>query len=233
MKKLYIILIILAAIIAVILSCGIWYVNDYYHANSDVYDNLTNVKIINTSNGLLLDGPGSDTALIFYPGAKVEYTSYIPMLAELSKDGVDCYLVEMPFNIAFLGQNSADEIINCENYSHYFLAGHSLGGVVASSYVNSTNKSDGLILFAAYPTSEIQKPVLSIYGSNDKVLSMDKYDESKSLMGNLTEEVIDGGNHAQVGNYGRQAGDGESSITSQDQQSQSVNSIVEFIDQII
>lgn len=233
MKKLYIILIILAAIIAVILSCGIWYVNDYYHANSDVYDNLTNVKIINTSNGLLLDGPGSDTALIFYPGAKVEYTSYIPMLAELSKDGVDCYLVEMPFNIAFLGQNSADEIINCENYSHYFLAGHSLGGVVASSYVNSTNKSDGLILFAAYPTSEIQKPVLSIYGSNDKVLSMDKYDESKSLMGNLTEDVIDGGNHAQVGNYGRQAGDGESSITSQDQQSQSVNSIVEFIDQII
>lgn len=233
MKKLYIILILLAAIIAVILSCGIWYVNDYYHANSDVYDNLTNVKIINTSNGLLLDGPGSDTALIFYPGAKVEYTSYIPMLAELSKDGVDCYLVEMPFNIAFLGQNSADEIINCENYSHYFLAGHSLGGVVASSYVNSTNKSDGLILFAAYPTSEIQKPVLSIYGSNDKVLSMDKYDESKSLMGNLTEEVIDGGNHAQVGNYGRQAGDGESSITSQDQQSQSVNSIVEFIDQII
>lgn len=233
MKKLYIILIILAAIIAVILSCGIWYVNDYYHANSDVYDNLTNVKIINTSNGLLLDGPGSDTALIFYPGAKVEYISYIPMLAELSKDGVDCYLVEMPFNIAFLGQNSADEIINCENYSHYFLAGHSLGGVVASSYVNSTNKSDGLILFAAYPTSEIQKPVLSIYGSNDKVLSMDKYDESKSLMGNLTEEVIDGGNHAQVGNYGRQAGDGESSITSQDQQSQSVNSIVEFIDQII
>lgn len=233
MKKLYIILIILAAIIAVILSCGIWYVNDYYHANSDVYDNLTNVKIINTSNGLLLDGPGSDTALIFYPGAKVEYISYIPMLAELSKDGVDCYLVEMPFNIAFLGQNSADEIINCENYSHYFLAGHSLGGVVASSYVNSTNKSDGLILFAAYPTSEIQKPVLSIYGSNDKVLSMDKYDESKSLMGNLTEDVIDGGNHAQVGNYGRQAGDGESSITSQDQQSQSVNSIVEFIDQII
>lgn len=233
MRKRTILIITLIVVLVGILSYGIYYVNDYYHADNDIYDNLNGVTIVNTTNGLLLDGPGNDTASIFYPGAKVEYIAYLPMLSELSKRGIDAYIVEMPLNIAFLGENAADEIIDSGNYSHYFIAGHSLGGVVASSYVNSTNKTDGLILFAAYPTCEIQKPVLSIYGTNDKVLNIDKYMESKSSMSNITEIVISGGNHAQVGNYGKQAGDGQASISSKDQQSQSVNSIVEFISKIV
>jgi pimeloyl-ACP methyl ester carboxylesterase len=162
----------------------------------------------------------------------VEYTSYLPLLTGLADRGIDCYLVEMPFNLAFFGQNSADEIIDAGKYSHYFLAGHSLGGVVASSYVNSTNKSDGLILFAAYPTAKIEKPVLSIYGSEDKVLDMDAYNESKSLMANLTEFVIPGANHGQVGDYGVQAGDGVAKISSESQQNQSDERIVDFVDSL-
>lgn len=233
MKKRHIFLILISIIIIAIIAYGIYYVNDYYHADGDALSYLNNTDVIETPNGLLLDGAGNETALIFYPGAKVEYTSYLPMLSELSKKGIDCYLVEMPYNIAFLGQNAADDIINEGNYSHYFMAGHSLGGVVASSYVNSTNKTDGLILFAAYPTNEIQKPVLSIYGSNDNVFSIDSYNQAKPLMSNLTEFVIEGANHAQVGNYGNQTGDGVAKISSKEQQSQSIEKIVEFINQIV
>ena len=189
-----------------------------------------NVKVIKTSNGLLLDGPGNDTALIFYPGAKVEYTSYLPLLSEVSKKNIDCFVVEMPFNLALLNQNAADDIIGNYNYTNYYMSGHSLGGVVASQYVNSTNKTDGLILFASYPTSEIQKPVLSIYGSEDKILNIEKYNESKPLMDNLTEIVIKGGNHAQIGNYGLQDGDGIAKITPEKQQEKTVNEIIKFID---
>ena len=233
MRKRNIILIALTVIILAVLAYGYCYVSDYYHADSDVKSNLGNVNVINTTNGLLLDGPGNGTAVIFYPGAKVEYTSYMPMLAELAKRGVDSYIVEMPLNIAFLGANSADEIIEGGNYSHYFIAGHSLGGVAASSYVNDTNKTDGLILLASYPTSKIEKPVLSIYGSNDLILNMEEYDKSKPLMDNLTEVIIKGGNHAQVGNYENQTGDGIAEITPESQQSRSVNSIVEFIEKIV
>lgn len=233
MKKRDIILIVLTIIIIAVLSYGAYYVNDYYHADVNVTSYMDDVNITNTSNGMLLDGPGNDTALIFYPGAKVEYTSYIPIFYQLSKRGIDTYLVEMPFNIAFLGQNMADEIIDSGNYSHYFIAGHSLGGVVASSYVNRTNNTDGLILLAAYPTEKIEKPVLSVYASNDEIFDRVAYNQSKALMDNLTEIVIKGGNHAQFGNYHSQTGDGTPKITSQKHQAKCVDCIVEFIDKIV
>ena len=220
-------------ILLLIVGFCLFYINDYYHAEKIAIDSLNsseNVSVIKTSNGMLLDGPGNDTALIFYPGAKVEYTSYAPLFMNLSSQGIDCYLVEMPFNLAFLGQNCADEIIDDGNYSHYFLSGHSLGGVMAASYVNSTNKTDGLILFASYSTSEIEKPVLSIYGSEDKVLNMEKYNESKGFIDdNLTEFEISGANHAQYGYYGNQSGDGTANISAESQQKQCVNEIIDFI----
>lgn len=228
-RKIKIAIIIILLIFAIF---AVYYVNDYFHAEKTATDSLNasgNVSVEKSSNGLLLDGPGNDTALIFYPGAKVEYTSYVPLFRDLSSQGIDCYLVEMPFNLAILGQNSADEIIDSGNYSHYFISGHSLGGVMAASYVNSTNKTDGLILFAAYPTSEIEKPVLSLYGSEDKLLNLKEYNESKEFMDNLTEIIIKGGNHAQFGYYGNQPGDGVAKITPETQQKESVNEIIEFI----
>lgn len=224
---------VIAIVILAIVAYGIYYVNDYYNADDEaksLMNGTDNVKVIKTSNGLLLDGSGNDTAMIFYPGAKVEYTSYLPLLSEVSKRNIDCFVVEMPFNLALLNQNAADEIIDNYNYTNYYMSGHSLGGVVASQYINSTNKTDGLILFASYPTGEIQKPVLSIYGSEDKVLNIEKYNESKPLMDNLTEIVIKGGNHAQIGNYGLQNGDGTAKITPEKQQEKTVNEIIKFID---
>ena len=233
-KKIRIAIIIL---LLFIVCFAIFYINDYYHAEKIATDSLNssdNVSVVKTSNGLLLDGPGNDAALIFYPGAKVEYTAYSPLFMNLSEEGIDCYLVEMPFNLAFLGQNSADEIIDEGNYSHYFISGHSLGGAMAASYVNSTNKTDGLILFASYATSEIEKPVLSIYGSEDTVLNMEKYDESLIFIDdNLTEVEIDGANHAQFAYYGNQSGDGIAKISAQSQQEQSENAIIEFIESIV
>lgn len=227
----------IAIIIVILLVAGYaaYYFMDYYHAEKTATDYLngtSNVSVSKIDNGLFLDGPGSDDALIFYPGAKVEYTSYLPMLVDLAGQGVDCYLVEMPLNIAFLGQNSADSIMDSSNYTHYFMSGHSLGGLVASSYVNQTGKCDGLILFAAHPTKEVNKPVLSIYGSQDKVLNIKDYDGSKQLMSNLTEVVIDGANHEQFAYYGVQEGDGVASISPENQQKQSVNAILEFINSL-
>ncbi len=232
MNRKLIIALIAIVILAIFAYC-IYYVNDYYHADSSVSDYINgsdNVNVIKTDNGLLVDGPGNDTALILYPGAKVEYTSYLPLLSEIAKENIDCFVVEMPFNLAFANENAADDIINNYNYTHYYMSGHSLGGVAASSYVNHTNKTDGLVLLSSYPTEEIHKPVLSIYGSEDKVLNIEKYNESKSLMKNLTEIVIKGGNHAQIGNYGHQDGDGIAKISPEKQQEKIADAIIKFIE---
>ena len=98
----------IVVVVILILGYGIFYLTDYYHAEKTATRFLNGTEDVNvseTSNGLLLDGPGNDSALIFYPGAKVEYTSYLPMLTQLASEGVDCYLVEMPFNIAFFGSD--------------------------------------------------------------------------------------------------------------------------------
>lgn len=216
-----------------ILGYGIFYLADYNHAEktaTDMLNGTSNVSVVKTSNGLFLDGSGNDSAVIFYPGGKVEYTSYLPMLINLANRGIDCYLVEMPFNIAFFGQNRADSIMNNSSYDHYFIAGHSLGGVVASAYVNATNNTDGVILLAAYPTEKISKPVLSVYGSNDNALNKVKYEAAKPLIkGNFTEVIIKGGNHAQFAYYGNQSGDGKANITAENQQNQTVDAIINFI----
>ena len=222
-------------IIVLVIAYAAFTFLSYNHAQDTAtkYLNGTSeVSVVKIDNGLFVDGHGNDTAFIFYPGAKVEYTSYLPMLCDLASEGVDCYVVQMPFNFAIFGENEADSIINSTNYSHYILSGHSMGGYVASSYMAHSGKGDGLVLFAAYPTEKIEKPVLSIYGSDDGVLNYKTYNESKTLMDNLTEVIIDGGNHAQFEYYGNQSGDNPSKISPEKQQNQSVDEIVKFIDKL-
>lgn len=213
--------------------------NDYYHADSsaiELINNPGNVTVKNVSNGLYFDGPGNDTALIFYPGAKVEYVSYAPLLMNLSSQGVDCFLVEMPFNLAILGKDNADEIINNSsyNYSSYYLSGHSLGGSMASDYVaKHENNISGLILLASYPTDKLNNvSVLSIQGSQDKVLNLEKYNDAKKYMpANYREYVIDGGNHAQFGAYNNQNNDGIATINTEKQINITTEQILSFIEE--
>lgn len=231
MKKRYIILII---ILIIMLGFGI-YVSDYSHSDSTALSYINgseNVSVTHASNGLFIDGKGNDTALIFYPGAKVEYSAYLPLMNQIAAQGVDVYLVQMPFNLAFFGQNSADDIIKNSNYSHYIMSGHSLGGVAASGYA-SKHDVDGLVLLAAYPSEEIDKPTLSIYGSEDKVLNLKSYNDARPLIkANFTEHIINGGNHAQFGNYGLQKGDGNAGINSTLQQNETTSEIINFINKL-
>ena len=72
--------------------------------------------------------------------------------------------------------------------------------------------------------------VLSIYGCNDGILNMEKYEECKTnLPDGFSEFVIDGGCHAYFGSYGEQDGDGKATITRGEQIEITVNEIKQFI----
>ncbi len=217
----------LAVLIVLVLVCVV-YLSDYYPAAEDegVFGNV----MLTTEDGLMIfDGPGEDSALIFYPGGKVEYSAYTPLMNRLAESGIDCFLVDMPVNLAFFGVDKADEIIETNDYNKWFIGGHSLGGVAASMYA-SNHDLDGLILLASYPTEEIDEPTLSVYGSEDGVLDMEKYEDSKDLLPeDHSEVVIEGGNHAQFGDYGEQEGDGVATITADEQQDATVSAILEFV----
>ena len=219
----------LVIVIVIVLACA-WYLLDYYHATDRAEEyilNTENVTVIGIRYGLEFDGPGED-ALIFYPGGKVEYTAYAPLMRELAEEGIDCYLVKMPVNLAFFGVNRADSIMEEFPHEKWYIGGHSLGGVAASMYA-SDHDLDGLVLLASYPTKAIDEPVLEIYGTEDGVLNMSRLEEAdKYLPIDNLEIELKGGNHAQFGDYGEQDGDGKATITAEEQQRQTAEEIVNF-----
>ena len=233
----------LIAALAVLICCvgGCFlYLNDYYRASEEVneyFEKDGSVSISDIDSGLYLDGPGTENALIFYPGAKVEYTAYVPLMYELAENGVDVFIIKMPCNLALFGINKADDIMSEYSYEHVYLGGHSLGGAMAAVYAAKhadSTELDGLVLLAAYPTKSLAESdlrVLTIYGSEDQVLSMEKIEAGRSLMpANATETVIEGGNHAQFGCYGEQKGDGTATISAEEQWKQTTTAILEMIE---
>lgn len=224
---------------AAVLLCagGVWYVQDFYHSEvmiADFQEKDEGVLITEITSGLYLDGPGRDTAMIFYPGAKVEYTAYLPLFYQLAKQGVDCFLIRMPCNLAILGRNRAERVMERYDYSHWYLSGHSLGGAMAASFAaGHLEELEGLALLAAYPTKSLESQefyVLSVYGSEDQVLNSDKREAGRAYMPeHYSELCIEGGNHAGFGNYGKQDGDGLAEVSSREQQRRTAEAIEKMI----
>jgi len=72
--------------------------------------------------------------------------------------------------------------------------------------------------------------VLSVYGSEDGVLDMEKYGQYRlNLPADTVEVVIAGGCHAGVGRYGAQDGDGTPTISSDEQIARTAEEIVQMI----
>ena len=220
----------IVSVFALITFACLLYVNDYYRA-TDVaqkmmIENDANVLVTDAGGHYLLDNPDEDATkgIIFYQGAKVDEVAYAPLLVGFAERGYEVYLVKMPAKLAMFGMNAADGIIE-ENahITEWTMMGHSFGGAMAASYCAShDDQIDALVLLAAYSTEDLSDKdvrVYSFYGSEDKVLNLENYEKYYSnLPDDVIEEVIDGGNHANFGYYGEQDGDGEASITREEQQ---------------
>ena len=216
-------IVLILAIIAMVFT---GYVCDYYRTDLDAVEAFAPMNLVSAElhDGTLVFKPeNAAKGFIFYPGGKVEYTAYQPLMAACAQQGILCILVEMPFNLAVLDINAAAGIQ--EQYPEiekWYIGGHSLGGSMAAFYLaDHINDYDGLILLGSYSTanlSETDLNVLSVYGSEDRVMNRAKYEENKSnLPGDFTEIVIDGGCHSYFGMYGAQDGDGKPTIGNEQQ----------------
>ena len=224
---------------AVVLFC-VGYLNDYYKADVQAvesYEVLNEVSKEVLEDGTIVYAPEkADTGLIFYPGGKVEYTAYEPLMKALASEGIMSVLVKMPFHLAVFDVNAADGIQ--EQYpdiTKWYIGGHSLGGSMAAAYLGDhAEEYDGLILLGSYSTEDLSQTslkVLSVYGSEDKVINYENYVASKSnLPADFTEVIIEGGCHAYFGMYGAQEGDGTPSISNEEQIMQTVYAIMEFVE---
>ena len=152
----------------------------------------------------------------------MEGAAYLSLLDRLRQTGLTCILAEMPFHLAIFDVNAAEDVMaQFPDIRHWYLAGHSMGGAMASQF--ASEHPDGLILLGTYPYGDYPvEDTLTVYGSLNQSVE-DKIDYTENVV------KIEGGNHAQFGNYGPQKGDLPAAISAEEQQAQTVAAITDFI----
>ena len=219
-----------ALLLAAVILAWCLYTADYYRADAAALQAMesNDIRITRTSYGWYFDGPSETDALVFYPGGKVEETAYAPLLSRLAEDGIDVFLVKMPFHLAVFGVNTAERVMKEHSFEKWYIGGHSLGGAMAAAFAGK-HDLEGVILLAAYPTGPVEEAILLLYGSEDGVLNRERVSNAAEY-GSVEEHVLDGGNHAQFGNYGTQKGDGSPGITAEEQQDETVRLILDWME---
>ncbi|GMA07927.1 hypothetical protein GCM10025886_10780 [Tetragenococcus halophilus subsp. flandriensis] len=140
----------------------------------------------------------------------------------------------MPLNLAVFSKNTAQAIIDDHPNQSFILAGHSLGGVIASRFVAEHPKEvAGMIFLASYPDEKgslqgTDLPVLSITASKDGVLNWEQYQKGKNYLPEKTDYIeIKGGNHAVL-----EGTDSSATISKEAQQTKISIYITEWLDKL-
>lgn len=228
---------LLGVIVLAVIGGSAWYLSDSYEAMPEAYDSLYSkvegIRIEYDKQDEIVYAPqDASVGLIFYPGGKVDFEAYAPLMEAFAREGIMSVVVHMPANLAIFDMDAAEDIRDdYPQIEKWYIGGHSLGGAMAASYLEKCEERyEGILLLAAYSTvdySNSDLEVLSIYGTNDGVMNREKYEEcQKNLPQTAQEYVIQGGNHANFGYYGHQEGDEHAAISREEQ-------IVKTVEQFI
>ena len=236
-------LIVIAAVLA-LGAAAFLYIHNYYHAGDRALAVLENppegVSVTEGPGDWIVFAPADGNrkaGIIFYPGGKVQYEAYAPLMEEIAEEGMFCVLVHMPGNLAVLDKDAAEKVRNAfPQIESWYIGGHSLGGVMAADYASKHPEEwEGIFLLAAYTTQDLSQTDLKglrIFGSEDGVLNYDSLEKNEENLPqkHLRGFVIRGGNHAQFGDYGPQKGDGEATISAEEQWRITAEALLELVE---
>jgi len=218
---------ILVVILLITVAFGV-YVNMVAGGDRDAALKVWNnpaITVTSTDHSIVLEpsDAGSDstgTGLVFIPGAKVDPYAYLYKLSGVVEQlGVTVVITKPTLNLAFFDNRPlTDFTADAPDVTTWLIGGHSLGGVRACQLADDPAVS-GLVLFGSYcatDLSETDLEVTSISAENDGLSTPQKIEDAA---GNLPDDTtfveIPGANHASFGDYGRQSGDGEATMTSE------------------
>jgi hypothetical protein len=175
------------------------------------------VSIVSTDHSIVMTPTGEATGqgLVYIPGAKVDPYAYLAVMAGSVEEGLTVVITKPTLNLAFFDTRPLETFTaDAPDVDSWFVGGHSLGGVRACMLAEQT---DGLVLFGSYCANDLSATsldVLSIAGSEDGLSTPEKIADAAGLLpASATFVEIEGLNHAGFGDYGRQSGDNEATIS--------------------
>lgn len=201
-------------------------------------DSQVEVKVTRDFIAFAPVGSAPSTGFVFYPGGRVDYRSYAVPLREIASRGYLVVLLPVRLNLAIFDVGAADPVFAAyPEIQRWALGGHSLGGAVAAMYAKENPaKAEAIIFWASYPADDSLKEsglkFLTIYGTRDMAGTEIFKEKRAALPSDAEYVVIEGGNHAQFGDYGDQPGDNPAAISRQEQQRQTVEAVVEFLSRL-
>jgi dienelactone hydrolase len=198
------------------------------------------VRVVEDDGYAFVPAEPAGTGLVLYPGARVDPASYAVAARHIAQAGYLVVVPEVTLNLAFLDRDAADGVMeDFPEVDRWVVGGHSLGGAMAADYAGDHGEEvAGLVLWAAYPgededLSSLDVEVASVFGTRDGVTTPEEIDDSRDRLPADTNFVaIDGGNHAQFGDYGPQDGDNPATVSSEEQQSLAARATLEVLEAV-
>lgn len=175
------------------------------------------------------------TGLVLYTGGKVPPAAYAPAARAIAEAGFLVALVPAPFNLAILGVDAAQGVVDDHpEITAWAVGGHSLGGAAAALFIDGhQGVVDGLVLWASYSSADLDDDgilVSSSYGSLDSGVPTFTDPTNVAKLGPAVAfTVINGGNHEQMGWYTGQPNDPPATISREAQQSRIIAATIELL----
>lgn len=176
---------------------------------------------------------------LMYPGGRIQPEAYAPLGRGVAEAGYLAVIIPVPMQLAIIDIEVATPVIEAHpEIESWVVAGHSLGGLAASSYaLRHPDVINGLVLLASLPAPGAEAladydhlQTATIYATNDGLLTPEEIESSLENLPENTQLVsIEGGNHAQFGWYGEQTDDGEASISYEEQQAQVLDIVLSIM----
>ena len=194
------------------------------------------ILVTDTADSLIMKPTSghSDVGLVFIPGAKVDARAYLNKLSGVVEEtGLTVIITKPILNLAFFDLRPLSTFTDhATSVKTWYVGGHSLGGVRACQFAAQPDVA-GLILFGSYCANDLSDSdigVLSITASNDGLSTPEKVADAANLVPSGTVSIqIEGANHAAFGDYGAQAGDGPSTLSSDEVRLQLTNRMSAFL----
>ena len=227
------------SIVFLILIGGYTWVNQTYAPTDELFTLVSDNQYDRNGDFYIFESKieSKDVGIVLYPGALVEPLSYAYYANELSKQGYLVAIADVRLNLSITDNEKANQFISeHEDIKSWYVAGHSMGGVSATTYaLNHLDMIDGVILLGSYPAastdlSNTNLRVLSLYAEYDGLSTEEKiFAKASNLPADTVYVKIPGGNHAQFGMYGEQSGDLEATISVLEQQNEIIKATLDFL----